>query len=55
MHIRQVGFISANLAQKITGFSEKTLSCFGRTFNMFEHDSSAARGKMAYESDSVQA
>jgi CRISPR-associated protein Csd2 len=45
---RQEGFISANLAQKITGFSEKDLELFWKALlNMFEHDRSAARGKMA--------
>ena len=44
---RQEGFISANLAQKITGFSEGDLSLLWEAIeNMFEFDRSAARGKM---------
>jgi len=40
------GFISANYAQK-TGFSEEDLNLFWEALiNMFEHDRSAARGKM---------
>lgn len=45
---RQEGFISANLAQKITGFSEDDLELLWTAIiNMFEFDRSAARGKMA--------
>jgi len=45
---RQEGFISANLAQKITGFSEDDLSLLWEAIkNMFEFDRSAARGKMS--------
>ncbi|MEA4815309.1 MAG: type I-C CRISPR-associated protein Cas7/Csd2 [Lachnospiraceae bacterium] len=41
------GFISAVLAQNSTGFSEEDLSLFWEAIiNMFEHDHSAARGKM---------
>lgn len=41
------GFISANLAQKTTGFSENDLSKLWNALeNMFEHDRSAARGEM---------
>jgi CRISPR-associated protein Csd2 len=42
------GYISANLAQKVTGFSEDDLALLWEAIiNMFEHDRSAARGKMA--------
>ena len=42
------GYISANLARKTTGFSESDLSLLWEAIvNMFEHDHSAARGKMA--------
>lgn len=42
------GYISANLARKVTGFTEEDLSLLWEAiFNMFEHDHSAARGKMA--------
>lgn len=42
------GFVSANLAQKVTGFSEDDLILLWEAIiNMFEHDHSAARGKMA--------
>jgi len=45
---RQEGYISANLAQKITGFSEEDLSLLWTAIiNMFENDRSASRGKMA--------
>ncbi len=45
---RAEGYISANLAQKETGFSEEDLELFWQALiNMFEHDRSAARGKMA--------
>ncbi len=42
------GYVSANLARKTTGFSEDDLSLLWQSIlNMFEHDRSAARGKMA--------
>ena len=42
------GYVSANLARKTTGFSEEDLALFWEAIlNMFEHDRSAARGKMA--------
>ncbi len=45
---RAEGFVSANLARKTTGFSEKDLQLLWEAIlNMFEHDHSAARGKMA--------
>lgn len=45
---RAEGYISAKLAQKVTGFSEKDLDLLWEAIiNMFEHDHSAARGKMA--------
>lgn len=45
---RAEGYISANLARKVTGFSEKDLELLWEAIiNMFEHDHSAARGKMA--------
>lgn len=41
------GYISAMLAQKVTGFSEEDLELLWEAIiNMFEHDRSAARGKM---------
>jgi CRISPR-associated protein Csd2 len=44
---RQEGFISANLAQKVTGFSEGDLELLWQAIeHMFEEDRSAARGKM---------
>ncbi len=44
---RQEGFISACLAQKVTGFSESDLNLLWDAIeNMFEFDRSAARGKM---------
>lgn len=44
---RQEGFISAKLAQNITGFSEEDLSFFWKAVeHMFDEDRSAARGKM---------
>jgi CRISPR-associated protein Csd2 len=44
---RQEGFISANLAQKITGFSDGDLELLWESIlNMFEFDRSAARGLM---------
>ena len=46
--IRCEGYISANLARKTTGFSEKDLELLWEAIlNLFEHDHSAARGKMA--------
>lgn len=45
---RAEGYISANLARKTTGFSEEDLKLLWESIiNMFEHDRSAARGKMA--------
>lgn len=45
---RAEGYISANLARKVTGFSEDDLNLLWQAvLNMFEHDHSAARGKMA--------
>lgn len=45
---RVEGFVSANLARRVTGFSEEDLELFWQAvLNMFEHDRSAARGKMA--------
>ena len=45
---RVEGYISANLARKVTGFSEEDLELlWDAIINMFEHDHSAARGKMA--------
>lgn len=45
---RAEGYISANLARKVTGFSEEDLDLLWEAIiNMFEHDHSAARGKMA--------
>ncbi|MEG1165158.1 MAG: type I-C CRISPR-associated protein Cas7/Csd2 [Oscillospiraceae bacterium] len=42
------GYVSANLARKTTGFSETDLALlWDAIINMFEHDHSAARGKMA--------
>lgn len=44
---RAEGFISANLARKTTGFTEEDLELlWDAIVNMFEHDRSAARGKM---------
>lgn len=44
---RVEGFISANLARKTTGFTEEDLALLWEAIlNMFEHDHSAARGKM---------
>jgi CRISPR-associated protein Csd2 len=41
------GYVSALLAQKETGFSEEDLQLlWNAIINMFEHDHSAARGKM---------
>ncbi len=45
---RVEGYVSANLARKTTGFSEEDLNMLWEAIlNMFEHDHSAARGKMA--------
>jgi len=45
---RQEGFISANLARTITGFSDDDLQLLWQAITyMFENDRSAARGKMA--------
>lgn len=44
---RAEGYVSAMLAQKCTGFSEDDLELLWTAIiNMFEHDRSAARGKM---------
>ena len=45
---RAEGYISANLAKKVTGFSEDDLELlWNAIINMFEIDHAAARGKMA--------
>lgn len=45
---RMEGYVSANLARKVTGFSEEDLELLWQAIlNMFEDDHSAARGKMA--------
>ena len=45
---RGEGYISANLARKVTGFSEEDLELLWQAIlNMFENDHAAARGKMA--------
>ena len=45
---RAEGDVSANLARKVTGFSEEDLALLWEAIiNMFEHDHSASRGKMA--------
>lgn len=45
---RAHGHVSANLARKVTGFSEDDLELlWDAIINMFEHDHSAARGQMA--------
>ena len=42
------GYVSANLARKVTGFSEDDLELLWKAIiNMFEYDHSAARGNMA--------
>ena len=42
------GYVSANLARKVTGFSEDDLQLLWKAIiNMFEYDRSAARGNMA--------
>ena len=44
---RVEGYVSANLARKVTGFSEEDLELLWKAIlNMFENDHSAARGKM---------
>ena len=44
---RADGYVSALLAQKVTGFSEDDLELLWTSIiNMFEHDRSAARGNM---------
>ena len=46
--IVQKDYISANLARKVTGFTEEDLELlWDAIINMFENDHSAARGKMA--------
>ena len=45
---RVEGYVSANLARKVTGFTEDDLALLWQAIlNMFENDRSAARGKMA--------
>lgn len=45
---RVEGYVSAALAEKVTGFSEEDLLLLWKAIiNMFEHDRSAARGNMA--------
>lgn len=45
---RAEGYISANLARKVTGFTEEDLELLWESIiNMFEIDHSAARGKMS--------
>lgn len=45
---RAEGYISANLARKVTGFSQEDLELLWQAIlNMFELDHAAARGKMA--------
>jgi CRISPR-associated protein Csd2 len=45
---RAEGYISAHLAKKVTGFSEDDLALLWDSLvNMFEHDHSAARGKLS--------
>ncbi|MBZ4644870.1 MAG: CRISPR-associated protein Csd2 [Petroclostridium sp.] len=45
---RAEGYISAHLAEKVTGFTEEDLELLWEgLINMFDHDHSAARGKMA--------
>lgn len=42
------GYVSANLARKVTGFSEEDLALLWEAIlGMFDHDHSAARGNMA--------
>ena len=48
---RAEGYISANLARKVTGFTEEDLELLWQAIlNMFELDHAAARGKMAVRS-----
>lgn len=48
LEVKIEGYISANLARKVTGFSEDDLELLWEAIiNMFENDHSAARGKMA--------
>ena len=48
---RLEGYVSANLARKVTGFSEEDLELLWQAIlNMFENDHAAARGKMAVDS-----
>ena len=45
---RTEGYISANLARRVTGFSEEDLELLWQAIiNMFEIDHSAARGNMS--------
>lgn len=45
---RAEGYVSANLARRVTGFSENDLALLWEALiNLFENDRSAARGKMA--------
>ena len=45
---RTEGYVSANLARKVTGFSEEDLELLWQAIiNMFENDHSAVRGNMA--------
>lgn len=45
---KQVGFVSANIAERITNFSEADLDLLWEAIkNMFEYDRSASRGVMA--------
>lgn len=45
---RTEGYISANLARRVTGFSDQDLNLLWEAIgNLFEHDRSAGRGKMA--------
>ena len=45
---RTEGYVSANLARKVTGFSDEDLELLWQSIiNMFENDHSAARGNMA--------
>ena len=45
---RAEGYVSANLARKVTGFSQEDLELLWEAIlNLFENDHSAARGKMA--------
>ena len=45
---RMEGYVSAHLAEKVTGFSEEDLNIlWNALINMFEYDHSASRGNMA--------